>query len=103
MEKAYSVYIATNQRNTVLYTGVTRDIYVRMSQHRMKAVKGFTSKYNVDKLVFVESFATPMEAISAEKKIKGWTRKKKVDLIEKQNPMWNDLIMLERDSSLRSE
>ncbi len=103
MDRVYFVYIATNKRNTVLYTGVTRDIYVRMSQHKSKLVKGFTSKYNVDKLVFVENFGTPMGAISAEKRIKGWTRKKKIDLIEKQNPKWNDLFLLERDSSTSSE
>lgn len=103
MNKTYFVYIATNQRNTVLYTGVTRDIYKRMSQHKERSVSGFTSKYNIDKLVFVESFGTPIEAISAEKRIKGWSRKKKVDLIKKNNIEWNDLFDLERDSSLHSE
>ena len=74
-----------------------------MSQHKEKVVRGFTSKYNIDKLVFVESFPTPLEAIGAEKRIKGWTRKKKIDLIEKKNPQWNDLILLEWDSSTSSE
>ncbi len=91
------------KRDTVLYTGVTSDIYQRMSQHKSGSGSVFTSKYNVNKLVFVESFGTPMEAISAEKKIKGWTRKKKIDLIEKQNPRWVDLLAEERDSSASSE
>lgn len=103
MEQTYSVYIVTNQRNTVLYTGITRDIYRRMLEHKEKKAKGFASKYNVDKLIYHEEFETPMDAITAEKKIKGWTRAKKIILIEEKNPKWADLLELERDSSLRSE
>ncbi|MBI4120540.1 MAG: GIY-YIG nuclease family protein [Parcubacteria group bacterium] len=101
MPKQYYVYIATNKLNTVLYTGVTSDLEERMYQHRNKLIPGFTSKYNVNKLVFYEVFPTPQEAIAAEKKIKGWVRKKKVDLIKSVNPNFRDL--LDRDSSLRSE
>ncbi len=89
---SYYVYIATNQRNTVLYTGVTRDIERRIYEHKNKIVKGFTSKYNVEKLVYCEEFFEPNDAIAAEKKIKGWVRKKKIALIEERNPEWKDLL-----------
>ena len=71
MEKKYYVYIAANSRNTVLYTGVTNDINRRMFEHKNKLIKGFTEKYNVDKLVYCEGFNSPEEAIAAEKRIKG--------------------------------
>ncbi len=92
--KSYYVYIATNIKNTVLYTGVTVNLYGRMWQHKNKIIKGFTNKYNIDKLVFYETFSNPKDAIVAEKKIKGWTRKKKIDLIKKDNPDFNDLMDL---------
>ena len=88
----YYVYIASNSRNTVLYTGITNDINRRMFEHKNKLVKGFTEKYNVDKLVYCEEFNSPGEAIAAEKKIKGWTRKKKIDLIESANSEFTDLL-----------
>lgn len=102
-EKMYSVYIATNQKNTVLYTGVTSNIYKRKFEHQQGKGSAFTSKYKVNKIVFVESFRTPLEAIAAEKKIKGWVRKKKIALVEEKNQRWDDLLELEPDSSLRSE
>lgn len=102
MERTYFVYIATNRRNTVLYTGVTSNLVERMLQHISKEVEGFTKKYNIDKLVFYENFSSSMDAIVAEKRIKGWTRQKKVDLIKKNNPEWNDLFREYRDPSLRS-
>lgn len=89
--KKYFVYIATNQVNTVLYTGVTNDINRRMYEHQQKLIPGFTSKYNVNKLVFFEEFYTPNEAIAAEKKIKGWTRIKKINLIKSMNHDFKDL------------
>lgn len=91
MNKQYFVYIATNIINSVLYTGMTNDLRRRIYEHKNKLVKGFTSKYNVNKLVFYESFTTPIEAITAEKKIKGWIRKKKMDLIKEKNPKFIDL------------
>jgi putative endonuclease len=94
MDKTYYVYIATNQRNTVLYTGVSSNLANRMWQHKNKIVEGFTKKYNVDKLVFYETFSNPTDAIVAEKKIKGWARKKKMVLIEKDNPEFRDLSEL---------
>ena len=63
-----------------------------MNEHKNKLIDGFTKKYNVDKLVWVELFNTPEEAINAEKKVKGWTRQKKIKLIKKQNPDFKDLI-----------
>ncbi len=93
MEKQYYVYVATNKRNTVLYTGVTNDLDRRMYEHKNKLVKGFTKKYNVDKLVYYEIFPNPEEAIMAEKKIKAGSRKKKIDLIIEDNPEFKDLIL----------
>jgi putative endonuclease len=91
MEKQYFVYILTNKRHTVLYTGVTSDLQKRVYQHRMRLTPGFTSRYNVDKLVFYEVADNPYAAISREKQIKGGSRKKKIDLINSMNPQWLDL------------
>jgi putative endonuclease len=93
MGKDYFVYIATNKRNTVLYTGVTGNLLGRMFQHKNKEVESFTSKYNIEKLVFCENFSSAKDAIAAEKGIKGWTRKKKIDLIMKNNPTFKDLLL----------
>lgn len=90
-EKLYCVYIVTNQRNTVLYTGMTSMLPERITQHKQKVVPGFTKKYNVDKLVYFEVIGTAYDAIVREKKIKGWIRKKKNALIESNNPKWRDL------------
>ncbi len=87
----YFVYIMTNKHNTVLYTGVTNDIYRRVSEHKEGLTKGFTKKYNVNKLVYVEEFLDPNSAIAREKQIKAGSRQKKIDLIESINPEWNDL------------
>ena len=81
----------TNWNNKVLYTGVTNHILIRTGQHKVKLTKGFTAKYNVNKLVFFEEFTYVLDAISAEKKIKGWIRAKKIKLIESKNPDWEDL------------
>jgi len=91
MHKQYAVYIATNKRNTVLYTGVTSDLRRRSYEHKHKLIPGFTSKYNVNKIVYYETFSSPEEAIAAEKKIKGWTRQKKIKLINSKNSEWEDL------------
>ena len=99
MSKQYYVYIATNKVNSVFYTGVTNNLTKRMYEHKNKLIVGFTSKYNVNKLVYYEVFNRPTEAIMAEKKIKGWTRQKKLDLIKGLNLELSDLI--QSDSSLR--
>jgi len=90
-QKQYYVYILANKLNTVLYTGITNNIKRRVYEHKNKLVKGFTKTYNVDKLVYYEVFDDPYNAISREKKIKGWIRKKKVELINSFNPTWKDL------------
>lgn len=92
MEKEYWVYIITNDHNTVLYTGVTSNLSRRIEEHKGNQVSGFTKKYNAHKLVFAEAFSTPDDAITAEKKIKAGSRKKKIALIESVNPEWNEFI-----------
>lgn len=87
----YYVYIMTNKWNTTLYTGVTNDIYCRVYQHKKKLVKGFTSKYNINKLVYYEEYDYIEDAIYREKQIKAGSRKKKMELIESINKKWEDL------------
>ncbi|WP_353892503.1 GIY-YIG nuclease family protein [Proteinivorax hydrogeniformans] len=87
----YYVYIATNWNNRVLYTGVTNNLERRIYEHKNKLVKGFTQKYNVDKLLYYESTSDANSAIAREKEIKGWTRQKKNELIASVNPKWKDL------------
>ena len=89
--KRYYVYIITNKTNKVLYTGVTGDLRRRIFEHKTKVVDGFTKKYNISKLVYYDSTDDVNAAIEMEKKIKGWLRKKKIELIESINPEWNDL------------
>ncbi len=91
METQYCVYILTNHRHTVLYTGVTSDLLRRVSEHREKRTPGFTSRYNVDKLVFYEVTEDATAAITREKQIKAGSRRKKLDLIAGMNPEWRDL------------
>ncbi|OGX03212.1 MAG: hypothetical protein A3G87_02760 [Omnitrophica bacterium RIFCSPLOWO2_12_FULL_50_11] len=90
-EKRGYVYLLTNKANSVLYTGVTSDLAKRIYEHKKKVVDGFTKKYNVEKLVYYETLDSIEEAISREKQIKGWLRRKKNDLIESMNPGWKDL------------
>jgi len=89
-KKGY-VYILFSRKNGTLYTGVTSDLPKRIYQHKQKLVKGFTSKYGVDKLGYYEVFESIDEAITREKQIKGGSRMKKIALIEKANPNWRDL------------
>ena len=90
-EHSYYVYILTNKSNTVLYVGVTSELENRVWQHKNKVYKGFTSTYNIDKLVYYEEFQWIQDAIAREKQLKGGSRKKKIDLVEKTNPGWGDL------------
>ena len=86
------VYILTNKNNTVLYTGVTNNLKRRLKEHILKAKpKSFTAKYNLNKLVYYESFFLIGDAIAREKQIKAGSRKKKELLIHRVNPDWNDL------------
>ncbi|WP_353684680.1 GIY-YIG nuclease family protein [Thermodesulfovibrio sp. 3907-1M] len=91
MPEQYYVYIMTNKYNTVLYTGVTNNLIKRVYEHKNKLVKGFTSKYNITKLVYYEIARDVNEAIKREKQIKSWSRDKKESLIESINPQWKDL------------
>ena len=86
----YYVYIMASNSRT-LYTGVTNSLERRVYQHKFKVKEGFTSRYNIRKLVYFESFGDIYNAIRREKQIKGWTRKKKIVLIESMNPKWQDL------------
>ncbi len=91
MEDAYFIYILTNKYHTVLYTGVTSDLYYRIQEHRLKVYPGFTAKYNVCILVYYEQYSDVNDAIAREKAIKGGSRKRKIDLINSMNPGWEDL------------
>jgi putative endonuclease len=91
MKKYYYVYIITNSRNTVLYTGVTSNITARIYQHKNKSVSSFSSKYNLNKLVYYEAFDDINSAINREKQIKSGNRKRKIDLITEFNSKWEDL------------
>ena len=90
-----------------LYTGVTNDLERRVYEHKHHLVPGFTSRYGLTRLVYFEETSDVLAAITREKQIKGWLRRKKLALIESQNPEWEDLSSGwyddETDSSLRSE
>jgi putative endonuclease len=89
--KQYFVYILSNKNNTVLYIGITSNLLGRIFQHKDQATKGFTSRYNVDKLVYYEIYEDVYEAISREKQLKSGSRRKKVDLVNNFNKQWEDL------------
>jgi putative endonuclease len=91
MDKESYVYLLANKHNNVLYTGVTNDLMRRIYEHKSKLVAGFTKKYNVDRLVYYEVCSDIVTAIEREKQIKGWSRKKKDDLVNALNPNWDDL------------
>ena len=90
MKKSY-VYFMTNKNNTVIYVGITSNLIKRIYEHKSKVYKGFTSKYNCDKLVYYEEFSNINEAIRREKQIKAGNRKQKNALIHTINPDWKDL------------
>ena len=89
--RAFYVYILASGIGGTLYIGVTNDLVRRVYEHKTKAAEGFTSKYNVDRLVYFECFDDIENAIRREKRLKKWTRAWKVQLIEANNPDWNDL------------
>lgn len=99
----YYVYIMANVART-LYTGVTNALELRVHQHKQRLVPGFTSKYGLDRLVYFEEGGDVLAAIAREKQIKGWTRAKKLALVESLNPDWKDLSVGwgDTDPSLRS-
>lgn len=104
--KDYDVYILTNSFGNVMYIGVTNNLERRLAEHKSGAIEGFTKRYNVHKLVYMESYADINEAIVREKQLKGWRREKKKALVETLNPQWHDLseewYHEKGDSSLRS-
>jgi len=93
MERGGCVYILTNHTCTVLYIGVTSELYFRIAEHKdKKHPNSFTAKYNCNKLVYYEQFDSIEEAISKEKQLKNWRREWKINLINENNPDWEDLF-----------
>ncbi len=92
MNKNYFVYILASNNNKVLYTGVTNNLKKRVFQHKLKITKGFTARYNVNRLVYYEMFKDIENAIRREKQIKSGSRRKKEELITRFNKNWKDLI-----------
>ena len=92
MENFY-LYILANKPKGVLYIGITNELERRIQEHKNKQCKGFTYKYNVDKLVYYETFETFDEAFKRERRMKKWNRDWKIKLIEEQNPEWLDLAI----------
>jgi len=89
--KQYYVYILASKRDTVLYTGGTNNLKRRLAEHKSKAIYGFTARYNVNKLVYYETFTSILQAIAREKRIKAESRAAKERLIRKMNPEYKDL------------
>ena len=87
----YYVYILTNQTNSMLYIGITNDIKRRLIEHQSDINDGFTKKYKTHKLVYFEEFKDSYQSILREKQLKKWRRSKKNELIERMNPVWEDL------------
>jgi len=89
-ERTYFTYIVASRSHT-LYIGMTGDLMKRVFEHKQKIHEGFSATYNCNRLVWFERFAEPGNAIAREKQLKGWIRAKKIALIEKENPTWDDL------------
>ena len=89
--KDYYVYIMTNQYNNVMYIGITNDLKRRVYEHKTGYFEGFTRKYNVHKLVYVENCHEVTDAIKREKQLKSWRREKKNALVEAVNPAWKEI------------
>src|ERR1700689_2993232 len=91
MIACFFIYILASKRNETLYVGVTNDLARRITEHKAKLVPGFTRKYDVNRLVYFESFDTVLEARAREHSLKRWRRAWKIALIEKLNADWRDL------------
>lgn len=87
----YSIYILTNVFRTVLYIGITNNLWNRIEQHRSRQIEVFTKKYNIKYLLYYEEFTDVHGALAREKQLKGWRRSKKERLISEYNPDWSDL------------
>jgi len=94
MNKTYFVYILRNDSGN-FYIGITSNLVKRIYEHKNKFVKGFTEKYNIDKLIYYETYSDPETAIAREKQLKNWNRKKKINLIVKMNPKFEELVISE--------
>jgi putative endonuclease len=93
MRDIFYVYILATRKDGPLYVGMTNDLHRRIFEHKGHAIRGFTWRYNVDRLVYWETFETPDAAIKREKQVKRWRRAWKVALIERENPDWRDLAL----------
>ena len=99
----YFVYILANKTNVAIYTGITNNLERRLWEHRNHVdPNSYTARYNIDKLVYYEATSSAEAAISREKQIKSWSRKKKNQLIERKNPMWEDLLDTDCRTSVRT-
>ena len=87
----FYVYILANKPNGVLYVRMTNELERRIAEHKGKQIRGFTHKYNIDKLVYFEEFETSDEAFQRERQMKKWKRDWKIEIIENKNPEWKDL------------
>ncbi len=94
MRKKFYIYILTNDSGT-LYIGITSNLIKRLWEHKGKVVKGFTEKYNIYKLIYVETYENVENAILREKQLKNWNRRKKLELIRKTNPKFEEIIVNE--------
>jgi putative endonuclease len=92
--EAYYVYVLASGRHGTLYIGITNNLRIRLEQHRAGRGSKFVKRYNVYRLVYVETFASPLEAIAREKQLKNWRRDWKIRLIETDNLDWSDLSHL---------
>jgi len=90
-KRTYYIYITTNKKKGTLYIGVTNNLERRMYEHKNKILKGFTEKYNLNKLIYYEETDDISIAIHREKRLKHWNRSWKIALVEKENPNWEDL------------
>src|SRR4030042_4285300 len=89
--RQYYVYILASKRNGTLYIGITNNLLRRIYEHKNNLIEGFTKKYNVHNLVYYEIYCDVYAAIAREKAMKKWKRAWKIELIEKDNPLWKDL------------
>lgn len=94
MGKSYYVYVLTNKSGT-LYIGITSNLIKRLWEHKNKVVKGFTEKYNINKLIYYEVYQDVYQAVLREKQLKNWNRSKKLSLIRGTNPKFEELIINE--------
>ncbi len=88
---SFFIYILSNKPKGVLYIGMTNNLIKRVYEHKQKTIEGFTKRYNVTKLVYIEEYSHPNQAIAREKQLKNWHREWKINLIESINPTWEDL------------